>query len=77
MDINRETPATLEAYGAKPGESSFANNCLLARLAEQLRLNAGVTYNLSWKTRLEEVIRDVANSHFSFSSCRKDFNLGV
>ena len=36
MDINRETPATLEAYGAKPGESSFANNCLLARrLVEQ------------------------------------------
>jgi hypothetical protein len=36
MDINRETPATLEAYGAKPGEASFANNCLLARrLVEQ------------------------------------------
>lgn len=36
MDITRESPKTLEAYGAKPGESSFANNCLLARrLAEQ------------------------------------------
>ncbi|HEY0076955.1 MAG TPA: DUF1501 domain-containing protein [Abditibacteriaceae bacterium] len=36
MDIARETPATLEAYGAQPGESSFANNCLLARrLVEQ------------------------------------------
>jgi Protein of unknown function (DUF1501) len=36
MDISREAPATLEAYGAKPGESSFANNCLLARrLVEQ------------------------------------------
>jgi hypothetical protein len=36
MDINRESAATLEAYGAKPGESSFANNCLLARrLVEQ------------------------------------------
>ena len=36
MDISRETPATLEAYGAKPGESSLANNCLLARrLVEQ------------------------------------------
>jgi hypothetical protein len=36
MDITRETPATLEAYGAKPGDSSFANNCLLARrLVEQ------------------------------------------
>ncbi len=31
MDITRETPAMLEAYGAQPGESSLANNCLLAR----------------------------------------------
>lgn len=36
MDITRETESTLAAYGAKPGESSFANNCLLARrLVEQ------------------------------------------
>lgn len=36
MDIGRETPAMLESYGAKPGEASFANNCLLARrLVEQ------------------------------------------
>jgi uncharacterized protein (DUF1501 family) len=36
MDISRESAQTLAAYGAKPGESSFANNCLLARrLAEQ------------------------------------------
>ena len=35
MDITRESPQTLEAYGAQPGASSFANNCLLARrLAE-------------------------------------------
>ena len=31
MDISKESVATLEAYGAKPGEASFANNCLLAR----------------------------------------------
>src|SRR5438094_1140009 len=31
MDISRETPQTLEQYGAKPGDASFANNCLLAR----------------------------------------------
>jgi len=36
MDINKETKETQEAYGAVPGESSFANNCLLARrLVEQ------------------------------------------
>jgi uncharacterized protein (DUF1501 family) len=31
MDISKESSATLEMYGAKPGEASFANNCLLAR----------------------------------------------
>jgi hypothetical protein len=36
MDISKESPQTLEAYGAQPGEASFANNCLLARrLVEQ------------------------------------------
>jgi hypothetical protein len=36
MDIGRESQATLDAYGAKPGEASLANNCLLARrLIEQ------------------------------------------
>ena len=36
MDITREKPETIAAYGAQPGESSFANNCLLARrLVEQ------------------------------------------
>jgi len=31
MDIGRESRETLEKYGATPGDSSFANNCLLAR----------------------------------------------
>jgi hypothetical protein len=36
MDISKEAPEVLEAYGAQPGEASFANNCLLARrLVEQ------------------------------------------
>jgi hypothetical protein len=36
MDITREPPKVLEAYGAQPGAASFANNCLLARrLVEQ------------------------------------------
>ncbi len=40
MDITQEPKHVLEAYGAKPGGGSFANNCLLARrLAE-----AGVRY---------------------------------
>lgn len=36
MDISREPANVLEAYGAKPGEASFANNCVLGRrLLEQ------------------------------------------
>ena len=36
MDIADEPPHVLERYGAKPGASSLANNCLLARrLAEK------------------------------------------
>ena len=31
MDLATESPATLDLYGAVPGESSFANNCLVAR----------------------------------------------
>ena len=36
MDISREPEDVRAAYGAQPGEASFANNCLLARrLLEQ------------------------------------------
>ncbi|MFC5455003.1 DUF1501 domain-containing protein [Prosthecobacter fluviatilis] len=31
MDISQEPKHILDMYGAKPGEASFANNCLLAR----------------------------------------------
>lgn len=31
MDISRESPKLLDLYGARPGQASFANNCLLAR----------------------------------------------
>jgi hypothetical protein len=31
MDISKEPKNVLEMYGAEPGKSSFANNCLLAR----------------------------------------------
>src|SRR5438309_8253296 len=31
MDISKESKQMLEMYGAEPGKSSFANNCLLAR----------------------------------------------
>ena len=39
-DISKESKETLDAYGAQPGEQSFANNCLLARRL----VEAGVRY---------------------------------
>jgi uncharacterized protein (DUF1501 family) len=36
FDLKQESPAVHELYGTRPGEESFANNCLLARrLAER------------------------------------------
>ena len=36
MDVSDETQSTLDMYGAKPGDGSYASNCLLARrLAER------------------------------------------
>ncbi|MFM9964104.1 MAG: DUF1501 domain-containing protein [Planctomycetaceae bacterium] len=40
MDIAKEPQAVLDDYGAKPGASSLANNCLLARRL----IEAGVRY---------------------------------
>jgi hypothetical protein len=31
MDLSKEPEAVIKAYGARPGQGSFANNCLLAR----------------------------------------------
>jgi hypothetical protein len=53
MDISREPASVLEAYGAQPGQASFANNCLLGRrLLEQgralraaLRLGLGLPWH--------------------------------
>lgn len=40
MDMKQEPQHVLDAYGAKPGEASLANNCLLARRL----VEAGVRY---------------------------------
>ncbi|MEZ5362016.1 MAG: DUF1501 domain-containing protein [Bryobacterales bacterium] len=40
MDITKEPKSAIEAYGAEPGRTSFANNCLLARRL----LESGVRY---------------------------------
>lgn len=48
MDISRESNATLESYGADPGASSFANNCLLARRLVEQGVRYVQLYDWGW-----------------------------
>ena len=61
MDINKESKETIEAYGAKPGESSFANNCLLARRLAEKGVRFVQLFDWGWDfhgTNPNEDIRD-------------------
>jgi hypothetical protein len=61
MDISRETQKTLDAYGAEPGESSFANNCLLARRLVEQGVRFVQLFDWGWDfhgTNKDEDIRD-------------------
>ncbi len=61
MDISRETEATLDDYGAQPGESSFANNCLLARRLVEQGVRFVQLFDWGWDfhgTNPSEDIRD-------------------
>ena len=75
MDISREPPSIHALYGARPGETSFANNCLLARrLAERgvrfIQLyhggwdshgtNADLALNVGFAERCREVDKPMA-----------------
>jgi hypothetical protein len=48
MDIAKESAATLEMYGAKPGEATFANNCLLARRLVEKGVRYVQLYDWGW-----------------------------
>ncbi len=48
MDISKESPATLEMYGAEPGKASFANNCLLARRLIERGTRIVQLYDSDW-----------------------------
>ncbi len=48
MDIAREPKAMLEMYGAEPGKSSFANNCLLARRLSERGVRFVQLYHRDW-----------------------------
>ena len=48
MDLSKETPATLDMYGAVPGKPSFANNCLLARRLVERGVRFVQLYHEAW-----------------------------
>jgi len=48
MDIASEDANTLSLYGAKPGQSSFANNCLLARRLVERGTRFVQLYHTDW-----------------------------
>ncbi len=48
MDISKESPATLDLYGARPGRASFANNCLLARRLIERGVRIVQLYDADW-----------------------------
>jgi hypothetical protein len=61
MDIKKESKKTLERYGAQPGASSFANNCLLARRLAEKDVRFVQLFDWGWDfhgTNPKEDIRD-------------------
>ncbi len=48
MDISREPKHVLEGYGARPGEPSFAANCLLARRLAESGVRFIQLYDAGW-----------------------------
>jgi len=48
MDISKEPKAALEAYGAVPGDGSFASNCLLARRLAERGVRFMQLYHRDW-----------------------------
>ena len=48
MDLSQEKQSTLDLYGVKPGESSFAANCLLARRLAERGVRFIQLYHTDW-----------------------------
>ena len=48
MDMSKEPASVLEMYGAKPGDGSFASNCLLARKLAERGVRFIQLYHRDW-----------------------------
>jgi Protein of unknown function (DUF1501) len=65
IDFSKESRTTLEMYGAEPGKSSYANNCLLARRLVERGVRFVQLYHTDWDHHadlgqpLDQVCREV------------------
>jgi hypothetical protein len=65
IDFSKENRQTLDMYGAEPGKSSYANNCLLARRLVERGVRFVQLYHADWDHHadlgqpLEQVTREV------------------
>jgi Protein of unknown function (DUF1501) len=69
MDIHKESTATLANYGSKPDESSFANNCLVARRLAERGVRFIQLYHWGWDTH-GVTAKDALNIGFA-DRCRE------
>jgi len=60
VDISKESKATLEMYGAQPGQASYANNCLLARRLIERGVRFVQLFHEAWDHH-SEVAKGVRN----------------
>jgi uncharacterized protein (DUF1501 family) len=58
-DISKEPASVHEAYGTRPGETSFANNCLLARRLVERGTRFVQLYHWGWDTHGNSVGTDI------------------
>jgi hypothetical protein len=65
IDFSKESQQTMEMYGAEPGKSSYANNCLLARRLVERGVRFVQLYHTDWDHHadltqpLEQVCREI------------------
>jgi uncharacterized protein (DUF1501 family) len=57
MDLSKEPQSSLDRYGAQPGKSSFANNCLLARRLSERGVRFVQLFHRDWDHHGELITR--------------------
>jgi uncharacterized protein (DUF1501 family) len=69
MDISKEPKDILDLYGAEPGKSSFANNCLLARRLVQRGVRFVQLFHEAWDQHGNLVSDLKKNCHDTDRAC--------